>query len=174
MLIIFQKIHCKIRIFFNFIYGIFFHPFKNIFLKVRKNYLLMTEIAIWKLKKFQKRWNLAHFQNSEIFFTNLWRIISVFSEFDECNSKDMEIISFNYGRKFRKAGNLVFSFLNFEIITAFKESGIIFPTFRNLFYKYGKENFLIRKCSCRLFEILFTDIWKKIPYFRNLITTQFA
>ena len=158
----------------NLTYGIFFHPFKNIFPKVRKNYSQMTEIAIWKLKKFQKRWNLTHFQNSEIFFTNLWRIISAFLEFDERNYKDMELISFNYRRKFRKVGNVVFSFLCFEISKTSKESGRIFPTFRNLFYMYVKENFLMQKCSCWLFEILFTNIWKKIPYFRNLITTQFA
>ena len=104
---VYMYVHCKIKIFFNLTYGIFFHPFKNIFPKVRKNYSQMTEIAIWKLKKFQKRWNLTHFQNSEIFFTNLWRIISAFLEFDERNYKDMELISFNYRRKFRKVGNVV-------------------------------------------------------------------
>ena len=71
-------LHCKIRIFLNFIYGIFFHPFKNIVPKGRKNYLLTTEIAIWKLEIFHKRWNLTHFQNYEILFTNLWKIIPYF------------------------------------------------------------------------------------------------
>ena len=72
------KEHCKIRIFLNFIYGIIFHPFKNIVPKVRKNYLLTTEIASWKLEIFHKRWKLTHFQNYKILFTNLWKIIPYF------------------------------------------------------------------------------------------------
>ena len=132
-------IHCKIRIFLNFIYGIIFHPFKNIVPKVWKNYLLTTEIASWKLEIFHKRWNLKHFQNYEILFTNLWKIISVFSEFISCNSKDKEMISFRYRRKFHNAGNCVSSFLTFEIYTTSIKSARIFPTFRKLFYKYEKK-----------------------------------
>ena len=75
---LFILVHCKIRIFLKFIYGIFVHPFKNIVPKGRKNYLLTTEIAIWKLEIFHKRWNLTHFQNYEILFTNLWKIIPYF------------------------------------------------------------------------------------------------
>ena len=71
-------VHCKIRIFLNFIYGIFFHPFKNIVPKGRKSYLLTTVITIWKLEIFHKRWNLTHFQNYKILFTNLWKIIPYF------------------------------------------------------------------------------------------------
>ena len=73
-----EERHCKIRIFFNFIYGIFFHPFKNIVPKGRKSYLLTTVITIWKLEIFHKRWNLTHFQNYKILFTNLWKIIPYF------------------------------------------------------------------------------------------------
>ena len=77
-LLLFFCPHCKIRIFLNFIYGIFFHPFKNIVPKGRKSYLLTTVITIWKLEIFHKRWNLTHFQNYKILFTNLWKIIPYF------------------------------------------------------------------------------------------------
>ena len=45
-----------------------------------------------------------------------------------------------------------------------------FPLF-GIYFTNMWNKFLMPKCSWRLFEILFTDIWKKIPYFRNLTNT---